>query len=51
LGLNDLEFLTRLGCWRRDRETQEEGLTLAGLLMFGQHRPIHDALHHYFLDY
>jgi ATP-dependent DNA helicase RecG len=51
LGLNDRDFLTCLGCWRHDRDTQDEGLTLAGLLMFGHHRPIHDALPNYFLEY
>ncbi len=51
LGLNDQDFLTCLGCWRHDRETHDEGLTLAGLLMFGHHRPIHDALPNYFLEY
>lgn len=28
-------FLQKLGAWRRDRKTGEEGLTVAGLLMFG----------------
>ena len=51
IALNEQEFLTRLGGWRRDRETGEEGLTLAGLLMFGLHRPIMEALPNYFLDY
>ena len=51
IALNEQELLTRLGGWRKDRETGEEGLTLAGLLMFGQHRPIMEALPNYFLDY
>ncbi|MEN8264614.1 MAG: RNA-binding domain-containing protein [Nitrospirota bacterium] len=51
LALNDLDFLERLGGLRRDRKTAEEGLTLAGLLMFGQERSILDAFPHYHLDY
>jgi len=31
-----LEFLRQIGGWRKDRETGVEGLTLAGLLMFGR---------------
>ena len=51
LALNDLDFLERLGGLRRDRKTGEEGLTLAGLLMFGKERSLLDALPHYQLDY
>jgi len=39
--MNDLdgrEFLQQLGGYARDRQTREEGLTLAGLLMFGKLR-------------
>jgi ATP-dependent DNA helicase RecG len=50
-GQSDLELLTNLGGWRRDRESSEEGLTLAGLVMFGRERPILDALPRYQVDY
>lgn len=48
---DDFAFLTSLRGWRRDRITKEEGLTLAGLLMFGRWSAIQEALPHYFLDY
>ena len=49
--LDDHEFLRSIGGLRRDRISGEEGLTLAGLLMFGKLRPILDAVPHYFVDY
>lgn len=51
LVLDDLAFLTKLGCWRKDRKTQQEGLTLAGLLMFGEYPTIVEAVPNYMLDY
>lgn len=48
---NDPAFLRLIGGWRRDRETDETGLTLAGLLMFGQMSAIQEALPNYMLDY
>ena len=45
------EFLRSINAWRRDRETGEEGLTLAGLLMFGRLNAILDALPLYVVDY
>ncbi len=51
LALDDQNLLCKLGGWRRDRNTGKEGLTLAGLLMFGRERSILDALPHYQLDY
>jgi len=48
---DDFAFLTSLRGWRRDRITGEEGLTLAGLLMFGRWSAIQEAVPHYFLDY
>jgi ATP-dependent DNA helicase RecG len=48
---DDFEFLTSLRGWRRDRQSGESGLTLAGLLMFGRWDAIQDALPHYFLDF
>ena len=44
-------FLQRLGAWRRDRQNGKEGLTLAGLLMFGAWSAIQEAVPHYFVDY
>lgn len=49
--LEDREFLRQLGGWRRDRETGESGLTLAGLLMFGWMTTIQEELPNYMLDY
>jgi ATP-dependent DNA helicase RecG len=46
-----VEFLSKLRAWRKDRETGEEGLTLAGLLMFGKWEALQEALPGYFLDY
>jgi ATP-dependent DNA helicase RecG len=51
LELEDMSFLQQLGAWRRDRETAVEGLTLAGLLMFGRWSSIQEAVPHYFVDY
>jgi ATP-dependent DNA helicase RecG len=51
LAFDDKEFLYRLGGWHRDRKTGHEGVTIAGLLMFGKERSILDALPHYHLDY
>ncbi len=51
LDFEDFEFLQALKGWRRDRQTGESGLTLAGLLMFGRWSSIQDALPHYFVDY
>jgi predicted HTH transcriptional regulator len=48
---NDQAFLRRIGGWRQDRETGDAGLTLAGLLMFGQMHVIQEALPNYMLDY
>lgn len=51
LELDDTEFLRKIGGSRRDRETGQAGLTLAGLLMFGEWSAIQEALPHYFVDY
>ncbi len=53
LSLDDKELLERLGGWRRDRAAGTEGLTLAGLLMFGKDQAIRDseAAPSYFVDY
>lgn len=46
-------FLAKLGGWRRDRDTTREGLTVAGLLMFGKVDAIRsvEAVPEYHLDY
>jgi len=51
--LDDIEYLAKLGGWRRDRREGIEGLTLAGLLMFGTQEAITDneALPGFHLDY
>lgn len=49
--LEDREFLRRIGGWKVNRETHQGGLTLAGLLMFGQMASIQEELPNYMLDY
>lgn len=49
--LDDLTFLRRLGGFAKDRETGDEGLTAAGLLMFGWMHTIKEAFPYYLLDY
>lgn len=51
LALDDAGLLQQLGAWRRDRDSGMEGLTLAGLLMFGRLRAILDAVPTYLVDY
>lgn len=53
LSLDDLDFLTKLEAYRRDRHTKEEGFTLAGILMFGKTESITDpeCAPNYFPDY
>jgi len=49
--LEDKEFLRSIGGYKSDRQTGKEGLTVAGLLMFGNLRSILDAVPNYLLDY
>ena len=49
--LDDLELLRNLGGWHKDRVSSAEGLTVAGLLMFGKLPAILEALPNYVLDY
>ena len=49
--INDREFIRNIGGLSRDRQTGVEGLTLAGLLMFGKLRSILDAAPNYVVDY
>ena len=56
---DNIDFLAKVGAWRRQRTgdaagtaaAEPEGLTLAGLLMFGRHEPLLEAIPHYFVDY
>lgn len=45
------QFLRKLNVTRRDRESGAEGLTVAGLLMFGTYSAINDYNPNFFLDY
>ena len=51
--LNDIDLLKKLGGYRKDRETGEEGFTVAGLLMFGKSESITDieCTPNFFPDY
>ena len=49
--LDDKLFLEKLGGYRRDRRDGKEGLTLAGLLMFGDGLAIRDEFDNIFMDY
>lgn len=49
--LDNKEFLRSIGGWSVDRNSGDEGLTLAGLLMFGNQVSIQEVLPNYFLDY
>ena len=51
INLDDKEFLLRIGGWGKDRENNAEGLTIAGLLMFGNEWEITKEVPDYFLDY
>ncbi|NDJ24446.1 AAA family ATPase [Nostoc sp. B(2019)] len=51
LDQDDKEFLQSIGGWLRDRQTAKEGLTVAGLLMFGKLPSILEAVPHYVVDY
>lgn len=49
--LDDKTFLERLGGYRKDRRTGVEGLTLAGLMMFGTGQAIREEFSNVFMDY
>ncbi len=51
LSEDDKGLLVKLGGWRRDRVTGVEGLTAAGLLMFGRDETIREAIPNYNVDY
>lgn len=48
---DDREFLRQIGGWGKERSSGNEGLTLAGILMFGKFRSILDAVPNYIVDY
>lgn len=49
--LDDKSFLEKLGGYRKDRKTGVEGLTLAGLMMFGTGQAIREKFSNIFMDY
>lgn len=51
VSLDDKAFLYKLGAYDKDRKIGKEGITAAGLLMFGEERTITDEFPKYFLDY
>ena len=50
-GLDNENFLRQLGGYAVDRTTKREGLTTAGLLMFGKGLPIRDRFDNFRMDY
>ena len=50
-GYEDIEFLKMLGGYSIDRTTGVEGLTLAGLLIFGKGLSIREKFDNIFMDY
>ena len=51
LSEDDKGMLSKLGGWRCDRVTGVEGVTVAGLLMFGREEAIREAVPSYHVDY
>ena len=49
--MDDRDFLEALGGYRKDRRTEIEGLTMAGLMMFGKGLAIRDEFDNVFMDY
>ena len=50
-GLSNFEFLRNLGAYAKERNTGREGLTAAGLLMFGKGLAIRDRFDNICMDY
>lgn len=48
---DDKHFLEMLGAYRKDRNKGIEGLTLAGLMMFGNGLAVRDVFDNIFMDY
>ena len=51
LSEDDIGLLSKLGGWRRHRTNGNEGLTVAGLLMFGKEEALREVLPQYHVDY
>ena len=53
IGINDMDFLKKLGAYATEYETGKEGFTLAGILMFGKYDSItnNSGDPMYFVDY
>jgi len=51
LSEDDKGLLCKLGGWRECRNTKIQGLTVAGLLMFGKEESLREALPQYHVDY
>lgn len=51
LSEDDKGLLIKLCGWRRDRQSGEEGLTVAGLLMFGRDETLREGLPGYHVDF
>lgn len=51
LSEDDTGLLAKVGGWRRDRQSGLEGVTVAGLLMFGTDEALREALPQYHVDY
>ena len=51
--LSDMEFLKKVEAWRKDRESGEEGFTVAGIMMFGKTQSVTDqsCMPWFFPDY
>ena len=49
--VDDKQFLRNFGAYAIDKETGEEGLTLAGLLMFGTGLAVRERLSNFRMDY
>lgn len=50
-GLDNKEFLRQMGGYAVDRSTKKEGLTTAGLLMFGKGLPVRERYDNFRMDY
>ncbi len=51
LSEDDKGLLTKLGGWRRNRKSGVEGVTVAGLLMFGRDETLREGVPGYHVDY
>ena len=51
LSEDDKGLLNKIGGWRSSRATGQQGLTVAGLLMFGREETLREVLPQYHIDY